>query len=216
MLRKRSRRGAMSWVRHFRSLWGVICSPRKSRRSLLKPYSIASKPNSSYTHYLGRTTMKLDRAQTMLTQGANDAISCLGDAIQYTDVHIENSSVGGGRVVEIQIPWWGEYDEHTQSFNAVPYLSGYMLCYSKMCMQASFQYLAKILGHESCTQTRISIIMLGDTWAVEAVQGKIYPRRQKPLRRLSWKEKVFGLPRLVPTNMSLSRSPALQLGSQWH
>ena len=77
----------------------MICSPRKSRRSLLKPYSIASKPNSSYTHYLGRTTMKLDRAQTMLTQGANDAISCLGDAIQYTDVHIENSSVVGGE-------WW--------------------------------------------------------------------------------------------------------------
>ena len=102
--------------------------------------------------------MKLDRAQTMITQNWNDCICLLGDGASYKDVHIEDLMAGGGK-------WWrlkiheGEHGEHIQDYSIAPHLSGCMLGFSKMLMQASFQYLIEIGALVLYTDTDSIIIM---------------------------------------------------------
>ena len=49
------------------------------------------------------------------------------------------------------------YDQHAASLNSCPYLNAYMLGYSKMLMQCSFQFLAEI-GAVPCMTDTDSII----------------------------------------------------------
>ena len=91
----------------------------------------------------GRNNIKIDRAQTMITQRANGIVCLLGDGVAYQNVKLDCVEIGGEE-------WWcakyneGDYYDHVGKFNVCPYLSTHILAYSKIIMQCSFQILAKI------------------------------------------------------------------------
>ena len=78
----------------------------------------------------GRNNIKIDRPQTMLTKSANDVVCLLGDGVSFHDVQLDSFILGGQE-------WWrakyheGDYADHVSRFRVCPYLSGYMLAYSK-------------------------------------------------------------------------------------
>ena len=49
----------------------------------------------------------------------------------------------------------GTYEDHIGRFNVCPYLSGYMLGYSKMFMQCTFQFLVSIGAVPKYTDTDV-------------------------------------------------------------
>jgi len=90
---------------------------------------------------LGRNNMKLERPQVMLTRDANDIINLVADTCTYQDTTVEEIACGDRTVFRATFKE-GSYHDHLAHFNVCPYLSAYMLGYSKMLMQASFQHLA--------------------------------------------------------------------------
>ena len=92
---------------------------------------------------LGRNNMKIERAQTLITKSGNDVVDILGDTMNYKRQEIESYLAGENDFIRIKFHE-GDYFDHVQAFNVCPYLSGYMLGYSKMLMQANFQYMVKV------------------------------------------------------------------------
>ena len=82
--------------------------------------------------------MNISRSQTLISKSANDVIPILGDSLAYQKADITPFTAGDEEVLKVKFQEGG-YDDHIKSFNVAPYLSGYMLGYSKMLMQASFQ-----------------------------------------------------------------------------
>ncbi len=92
---------------------------------------------------LGRNNMKLDRSQTLITRDPNDVTCLHADTQAFRGVQIEDIQCGDQWAYRARFKE-GRYEYHIKNFNVCPYLSAYMLGYSKMLMQASFQYLASI------------------------------------------------------------------------
>ena len=78
-----------------------------------------------------------------MTKSANDVISLLGDGTQYQKACVETFMAGGEECLRAKFNEGG-YLEHIDKFNVVLDLSAYMLGYSNMLMQATFQCLAEI------------------------------------------------------------------------
>ena len=95
--------------------------------------------------------MKIERPQTLVTKRANDVISLLGDGLQFKKVEIDSFMAGAEVCLRAKL-CEGGYLDHIEKFNVAPYLSGYMLGYSKMIMQAQFQFIAKIGATPQSTQ----------------------------------------------------------------
>tara|TARA_R100000951_G_scaffold3916_1_gene4975 strand:+ start:1457 stop:6322 length:4866 start_codon:yes stop_codon:yes gene_type:complete len=101
---------------------------------------------------LGRNNMKIERPQTLLTRDYNDIVCLNADDEAFKGVDISEIKCGDGWSYRAKFKE-GEYKDHVSSFNVCPYLSAYMLGYSKMLMQASFQFLAKIGAKPLYTDT---------------------------------------------------------------
>lgn len=101
---------------------------------------------------LGRNNMRLDRKQTMLTQSFNDIISLQCDNHAYRSVDLQEIQCDEKVFFKASFKE-GEYEDNIDKFNVVPYLSAYMLGYSKMLMQASFQFISQIGGDLLYTDT---------------------------------------------------------------
>ena len=90
---------------------------------------------------LGRNNMKLDRSQTLITRCPNDIVCLRADGQAFRNVQIQDIQCGGQFAYRARFKEGG-YEYHIKNFNVAPYLSAYMLGYSKMLMQASFQFLS--------------------------------------------------------------------------
>jgi hypothetical protein len=101
---------------------------------------------------LGRINMRLERQQTLITRAANDVICLLTDRENYRGTRIEELNFGASSALRAVFKE-GSYLDHLKKFNVAPHLSGYMLGYSKMLMQESFQFLAKIGSTSIYTDT---------------------------------------------------------------
>ena len=92
------------------------------------------------TNLFGRNNMSLDLPHTIVTKSVNDVVALLGDGVRYHNVKYDSFIID-------EVEWYRvsftdvKYDENIQQFNVVSYLSAYMLGYSKMLMQACFQYI---------------------------------------------------------------------------
>ena len=117
---------------------------------------------------LGRNNMKLDRSQTLITRCPND-ITCLrADGQAFRGVQIEDIQCGGQFAYRARFKE-GTYEYHIKNFQVAPYLSAYMLGYSKMLMQASFQFLAGIDANLLYTDTdSIAAAMRRQMWQLYA------------------------------------------------
>ena len=66
----------------------------------------------------------------MLTTSTNDIICLLGDGVAYQNVQVDSFVLGGKE-------WWrakyseGDYADNVSRFAVCPYLSAYMLGYTK-------------------------------------------------------------------------------------
>ena len=85
--------------------------------------------------------MKLDRSQTLITRCPNDIVCLRADGQAFRNVQIQDIQCGGQFAYRARFKEGG-YEYHIKNFNVAPYLSAYMLGYSKMLMQASFQFLS--------------------------------------------------------------------------
>jgi len=113
---------------------------------------------------LGRNNMRIARSQTLITKSANDVIHCLGDGLAYQKAEVVPFQAGVEDVLRVKFQEGG-YEDHIQQFNVVPYLSGYMLGYSKMLMQASFQHIAAIGAEAIYTDTdSIAFLATPEQW----------------------------------------------------
>ena len=92
---------------------------------------------------LGRLNIKIDRTQTLITKSVNDVVCALGDRANFNGADIEPFLAGDDEVFRCRFEE-GDYYDHVQQFDVVPYITAYMLGYSKMLMQCSFQFLAEI------------------------------------------------------------------------
>ena len=90
---------------------------------------------------LGRNNMKLDRAQTLSTRCPNDVVCLRADGQAFRSVQIQDIQCGDQFAYRARFKE-GTYEYHIKNFKVAPYLSAYMLGYSKMLMQASFQFLS--------------------------------------------------------------------------
>ena len=100
----------------------------------------------------GRNNMKLDRRQTLVTGDVNDTVCLRTDDKAFRSTTIEDIQCGDQHAYRATFKE-GSYEYHIQNFDVCPYISAYMLGYSKMLMQASFQYIAKIGGKPLYTDT---------------------------------------------------------------
>jgi predicted GIY-YIG superfamily endonuclease len=101
---------------------------------------------------LGRNNMKIERPQTLLTRDYNDIVCLTADDEAFKGADISEILCGDGWSYRAKFKE-GEYKDHVSSFNVCPYLSAYMLGYSKMLMQCSFQFIAKIDAQPLYTDT---------------------------------------------------------------
>lgn len=114
---------------------------------------------------LGRNNMKLDRKQTLLTRDPNDITCMRSDGTAYRGVEIQDITCGDSWAYRASFKEGG-YDYHIKQFNVCPYLSAYMLGYSKMLMQASFQHIAEIGATPLYTDTdSIAFAATPEMWA---------------------------------------------------
>eukprot|EP00965_Chrysotila_dentata_P132695 4387717-Pleurochrysis_carterae.AAC.1 len=88
--------------------------------------------------------MKIDRSQYLLTRSINDIIALVNDDVAYSKVHVEDieCSDRGGWAYRAQFHEY-DYADSASAFKVCPYMSGYMLAYSKMLINLSMQHLAR-------------------------------------------------------------------------
>ena len=116
----------------------------------------------------------------MITQSGNDVISLLGDDIQYKDVQFENCMAGEDELYRLKFQE-GHYDEHIQTFNIAPFLSGFTLGMSKCFMHVNFHYIAEIGATALYTDTDSIVIM------ATPEQWKLYKERFVPsVKTFGW------------------------------
>ena len=101
---------------------------------------------------LGRNNMKIDRKQTMITRSFNDIVNLCCDDSSYSSVDVQEITCGENTFFRAGFKE-GDYQDHIKQFNVVPYLTAYMLGYSKMLMQASFQFITAAGGLVLYTDT---------------------------------------------------------------
>jgi predicted GIY-YIG superfamily endonuclease len=126
---------------------------------------------------LGRNNMKIERPQTLLTRDYNDIVCLSADDEAFKGVDISEIKCGDeGWCYRAKFKE-GDYADHVQAFNVCPYISAYMLGYSKMLMQGSFQHLSKIGAKLLYTDT--------DSIAFSATpeQWKAYSDRFVPMKK---------------------------------
>jgi predicted GIY-YIG superfamily endonuclease len=92
---------------------------------------------------LGRVNQRIDRPQTLVTMCPNDVACLLGDGLNYTKADVDPFTAGNEDVIRVKFRE-GTYKDNIDHFQVCPYLTAYMLGYSKMLMQCSFQFLVSI------------------------------------------------------------------------
>jgi hypothetical protein len=126
---------------------------------------------------LGRNNMKIEIPQTLLTRDYNDIVCLSADDEAFKDAEISEIKCGEkGWCFRAKFKE-GDYSDHVKTFNVCPYISAYMLGYSKMLMQCSFQFLAKIGAKLLYTDTD-SIAFSGTP-----EQWKVYSDRFVPTKK---------------------------------
>eukprot|EP00965_Chrysotila_dentata_P244184 6205819-Pleurochrysis_carterae.AAC.1 len=90
---------------------------------------------------IGRNNMSIDRKQLCLTRSMNDVIALTSDDVNYSNVLIEDIECANGWCYRASFHE-PQYENQVSQFNTVPYLSAYVLGYSKMLMNTVFQFLA--------------------------------------------------------------------------
>ena len=121
----------------------------------------------------GRNNMAIDRDQSILTKSPNDVVCLLGDGLQYQKVQLEDFVIGSVRWYRMKFQE-GSYEQHLEQYNVCPYLSAYVLGYSKMLMQADFQFLDSI-GAELLYTDTDSIVFIATDHQWEQYRRKFVP-----------------------------------------
>ena len=124
---------------------------------------------------LGKKNQKIDRVQTVLTRGENDAISLIANT-SFRDADIEEIRCGDSSTLRCTFKE-GTYQDHIDSFDVAPHLSGYMLGYSKMLMVGSFQFVAEIGAQSLYTDTD------SHAFVATAEQWALYKERFVPIEK---------------------------------
>ena len=96
--------------------------------------------------------MKIDRSQTLVTHSVNEMLAIWCNDVQYKNAQMEAIECGQDSAFRLKFKE-GSYCDHVSQFDSVPYISAYMLGYSKMLMAASFQFITKIGGTLLYTDT---------------------------------------------------------------
>lgn len=124
----------------------------------------------------GRLNMKIDRSQTLVTHSVNEMLAIWCNDVQYKNAQMEAIECGQDSAFRLKFKE-GSYCDHVSQFDSVPYISAYMLGYSKMLMAASFQFITKIGG----------TLLYTDTDSIAAkmdfLQRKLYERCFVPIKK---------------------------------
>tara|TARA_Y100001963_G_scaffold154732_1_gene244166 strand:- start:726 stop:4754 length:4029 start_codon:yes stop_codon:yes gene_type:complete len=125
---------------------------------------------------LGRDNMNIARPQSVITRSGNDIVNLLADGNSYRGVRIEEVQCGDSSVLRAQFHE-GDYLDHLKAFDVCPYLSAYMLAYSKMLMSSNFQFMAEI-GATPLYSDTDSILS-----AMTPAQRTLYEDRFVPIKK---------------------------------
>ena len=124
----------------------------------------------------GRLNMKINRTQTLVTHSVNEMLAIWCNDVRYKNAQMEEIDCDQDSAFRLKFKE-GSYCDHITQFDSVPYISAYMLGYSKMLMAASFQYITKIGG----------TLLYTDTDSIAAkmdfLQRQLYERRFVPIKK---------------------------------
>ena len=100
----------------------------------------------------------------------------MSDRMNYSGADVEEVFCGDQSVLRAKFKEGG-YADHIKGFDVAPYLSAYMLGYSKILMQESFQFLAEIGGTLCYTDTD-SIVFRSTQEQYEQYAARFIPTKK--------------------------------------
>ena len=126
---------------------------------------------------LGRLNMKVDRTQHVITRSADDVVTAVFNDERFggnlRDVQEEEIQCGDQTLFRLKFKE-GDYYDHVYLFNVAPYLSAYMLGYSKILM-AENMFCLKGLGAELLYTDTDSIIFAASEEQYERYASRFVP-----------------------------------------
>ena len=91
--------------------------------------------------------MKGDRSEHAITGCSDDVVNLMFNDEKYggpyRNVHEDEIQCGDNTRSRLKFQE-GSYHDHVESFAVAPYLSAYMLAYSKILMAESFKYIVEL------------------------------------------------------------------------